>query len=701
MTVQAVAADQENVTPLKGGKPIERELAGGQTHSYSVTLETGQFLRAVFNQRGIDIVVTASGPDQKKIVDVDSPNGAEGPEVLELIASTAGTYRIDVRAFAGDAKRARYEARIDVLLSAEQYAAHRAAEQALAEEAAKEVARVAIPLRTAEAGHGFDDLQPLRRVIGHADLVLLGEATHGTREFFQLKHRVLEFLVTQMGFTVFGIEATMPEAFDINDYVLTGKGDPLRALSALYYWAWNTEELLELIEWMRRYNADPLPRKKIKFYGFDIVQPVRALKVTLGYLSTVDPNTAAEATERLGVLANPVTSADFDRLTPEGKQAALAAIRLVLTRFDERKQAYLKKSSATAWTIARQHAQVVAQYIESRTDDPTGSVRDRSMAENIRWILQHEGPGTRIVAWAHNDHVATDVNSMGTFLRNMFGKKAVVFGFAFNRGSFQAIEPGVGLHPFTVPPAPAGSFDAIVATANIPLAMLDFRSLSAESALAKWLREPRVTRDIGAVYRESDANNYLVKRAIHDRYDALFFVNETTSSRPNRGARVIARVELLPLPANLDFEDRQVDGSPQRWLVLPPTPQNFDFEVTTSEENPRSGRRAAVIRRAVGKHYGEMAGSLLQQVDAKAYRDKKIRFRASVKSRGNGQQTFLWLKVNRGFEERRVVANADWKEYELTGDVPANATVIEYGLALTGDGEAWIDAAALDVVETP
>src|SRR5436305_4848388 len=102
----------------------------------------------------------------------------------------------------------------------------------------------AIPLTTVKAGCGFADLQSLKPVIGGARLVALGEATHGTREFFQLKHRMLEFLVTEMGFNVFGIEATMPEAFDINQYVLTGKGDPVKALAALNFWTWDTEEVL-------------------------------------------------------------------------------------------------------------------------------------------------------------------------------------------------------------------------------------------------------------------------------------------------------------------------------------------------------------------------------------------------------------------------------------------------------------------------
>jgi erythromycin esterase len=109
----------------------------------------------------------------------------------------------------------------------------------------------AIPVRTVIAGNGFKDLQPLKKIIGPAHLVALREATHGTQEFYRFKHRMLEFLVNEMGFTLFAIEASMPESFDINEYVLTGKGDPEKALASLYNWVYNTEEVLDMIRWIR------------------------------------------------------------------------------------------------------------------------------------------------------------------------------------------------------------------------------------------------------------------------------------------------------------------------------------------------------------------------------------------------------------------------------------------------------------------
>lgn len=97
------------------------------------------------------------------------------------------------------------------------------------------------PLETVEPGHGFGDLQSLKDIVGDRRVVALGESPHGTREFFQLKHRIFEFLVREMGFTVMGMETTMPEAFALNHYVLTGEGDPARALSNTHYRNYDSE----------------------------------------------------------------------------------------------------------------------------------------------------------------------------------------------------------------------------------------------------------------------------------------------------------------------------------------------------------------------------------------------------------------------------------------------------------------------------
>ena len=128
-------------------------------------------------------------------------------------------------------------------------------------------------------------------MIGDARIVSLGEATHGTREFFQLKHRLLEYCVSELGFTIFGIEASYPECLRINDYVLHGTGNPADALASQRFWTWDTEEVLALIEWMRIWNSTHT--RKVKFYGFDMQFPTEAALRLLDYLKRVAPDLAA------------------------------------------------------------------------------------------------------------------------------------------------------------------------------------------------------------------------------------------------------------------------------------------------------------------------------------------------------------------------------------------------------------------------
>ena len=144
----------------------------------------------------------------------------------------------------------------------------------------------AIPIQTVEAGHGFADLQPLDKVVGDARIVELGEATHGTREFFQMKHRMVEFLASQKGFTIFSIEANMPEAYRLNDYVLNGVGDPKELLKGMYFWTWNTEEVLDMILWMREFNK--AGKGRIEFTGFDMQTPTVSIEIVRKFTMSMD-----------------------------------------------------------------------------------------------------------------------------------------------------------------------------------------------------------------------------------------------------------------------------------------------------------------------------------------------------------------------------------------------------------------------------
>src|SRR5215471_1948211 len=146
--------------------------------------------------------------------------------------------------------------------------------------------RTAHPFDTCAPRDDQADLKFLDKLVGNAHIVALGEGTHGTSEFFQMKHRIVRYLATKKGFTVFAIEANMPEAYRVNDYVLTGHGDPGALLDGMYFWTWNTHEVLDMIEWMRAFNASG--KGRIQFTGFDMQTPDTAAAIARRVLAKVD-----------------------------------------------------------------------------------------------------------------------------------------------------------------------------------------------------------------------------------------------------------------------------------------------------------------------------------------------------------------------------------------------------------------------------
>ena len=399
------------------------------------------------------------------------------------------------------------------------------------------IASAAAPLISAEAGHGFADLAPVATMIGKARVIGLGEATHGTREFFQLKHRFVEYLVAEHGFTVFAIEANLPECRAINAYVLHGTGDPRAALDGIYFWTWNNEEVLAMIEWMRAWNADPKHRKKVQFVGFDMQVTKVAHASVVAFLREVVP---AEADALIAVLEpfaerdRPVPGA---KLGPDEQARAMAQLADLQRRFDRDAVRWAKIAGKDAVADARDDLRVVAQAATMLlAGDGAFDARDRAMADNVDALLRRQPKGTRMVVWAHNGHVAYEhgaLHSMGGHLRRIFGKDYVAFGFAFGQGSFLALDwtkgQGDVVREHTLGPAPAWDVSAPFAATGRPIAVVDLRR-APKGIIADWLAAPHPMRDTGAVFSGEEAMSG--PQMLSRRFDAVIYVDRTTRARP-------------------------------------------------------------------------------------------------------------------------------------------------------------------------
>ncbi|MGE3831925.1 MAG: erythromycin esterase family protein [Parvibaculaceae bacterium] len=561
----------------------------------------------------------------------------------------------------------------------------------------------AIQLTTVEAGNGFADLEPLGRVIGDARIVSLGEATHGTREFFQLKHRLLEYCVSELGFTVFGIEASYPECLRINDYVLDGRGDPAGALAGQRFWTWDTEEVLALVEWLRGWNLTH--DRKVKFYGFDMQSPGGAAAAALDYLRRVAPGMVVESERDLWPLLTDLTTDRFRFLPEATRERALSRARQILEAFDQEKEGWAARTGAHAWQLARLNAVVLNQFRPETN-------RDIAMAENVAALLDIEGPGAKAVLWAHNGHVAresdyveadkTPIPNMGTRLHELFGTRHLVVGFAFNEGSFQAVEFSKGLIDHTVGPAAEGSLDHGLASADIPIFLLDLATAPASGPVNDWLASRPKSRWIGAVYAEDRAADLMVSNDPRRAYDILAFVDKTNAARgmPTGKRPFHAERKLLnPQPVNLGLESSGL--IPAGWhRPGAGRPHEHRIEVVTDGAEPRA---LQIARKGAPWLWGD--GRLEQTFAAAPWHGKRLCFSAFVRAETKGPQSGaqLYIELRPEVAEEMIwrippaeaamldglVRDPDWRRYAIAIDVTEATHSITVGMAFSGDGSGW------------
>ncbi|MGH7556138.1 MAG: erythromycin esterase family protein [Longimicrobiales bacterium] len=424
-----------------------------------------------------------------------------------------------------------------------------------------------VPLNTPEAGKPYEDLAAFGKAVGDARIVALGEATHGTREIFQMKHRLLEYPVEEKGFTVFAIEANWPESQSLDRYVKTGEGDPKAGLREMYFWTWQTEEVLAMVEWMRAYNKDAGKRPKLSFTSFDMQTYKVALGRVVEYLTANAPADVATVESAYAKLRELVTSQKFpDPLFREAVPGAKRVVELM----ESQREALTKASSPAAFRDALQAARIVVQAAEVRTPGATSSYRDQMMAKNTEWLASEAFPGEKIVLWAHNGHVGTNGSEgfrpMGSWLRDVYRDRMYVLGFAIHKGDVRAVtwENGrsIGLISSPVPAAPEGSGSAVLSAAGTPIFFLNMKSLEGAETLSAWLGRRHLFRQCGAAWNREDAvNNNMGSSVLSRSFDGLIFFEESHAARgPELGC--------LRIPLRREAHDRSQDAAGQHDLEV-------------------------------------------------------------------------------------------------------------------------------------
>lgn len=432
-----------------------------------------------------------------------------------------------------------------------------ASEQEVTQNAALEAVRLAAhPL---DGGPG--DYDALLDLVGNARFVLLGEATHGTHEFYEERARITRRLIEEKGFTAVAVEADWPDAWRVNRYV-RGEGQDADGRAALSgferfpSWMWRNTAVLDFVEWLRAHNARA-GAGQAGFYGLDLYSMFTSIHEVVRYLEGVDPNAASEARKVYSCFDH------YDRdsqqygyatsfgMTPSCEQGVLDMLRELQGRaFDymQRSASEAGTSAQDAFFYAQQNARLVKnaeQYYRTMFKGRISSwnLRDSHMAETLDAVARHlsqDGKPARIVVWEHNSHIgdarATEIGrqgewTVGELARKAYGQDACLIGFTTYDGRVTAASAwdGEAQHKH-VRPALAGSYERLLHDTGIERLFLPLRD---PGPVRDALMEERLERAIGVLYLpRTERQSHYFHAQLPRQFDAVIHIDRTSAVEP-------------------------------------------------------------------------------------------------------------------------------------------------------------------------
>jgi erythromycin esterase len=374
------------------------------------------------------------------------------------------------------------------------------------------------------------ELEPLRAILKKVRLVGIGEATHGSAEFFQVRWRLMEFLSKELDFTTLAIEASAAASLALDQYVRHGTGDPREALAGLGFWTWNTTEMLTVIERLREHNRTAA--HPVRVVGIDPQHAVASLQA----LRAVLDESAAPLLDPLDGLKRTGLEGPWKPLDPR--------IEADARRLEEHVAVHGSAEAHEHARIVRQAADVASKARTAADLQALGVVRDRYMAENVSRLMAE--PDAKVVVWAHNGHIMKGaysgggVPAMGSHLAREFGEEYYALGVLFGEGEFRAHRQRFGRMIRGKPPArfriPLVDTPRVVegrlAAASPGDYMVDLRGGDRPEPVADWLAATNHTRGFGGVAGRLTAKFAFMPTVLAEQYDGLAFLRQVNRSTP-------------------------------------------------------------------------------------------------------------------------------------------------------------------------
>ncbi|MCY9590594.1 erythromycin esterase family protein [Paenibacillus chitinolyticus] len=392
------------------------------------------------------------------------------------------------------------------------------------------------PLKTVDPTQPMDDLQPLKSMIGDARYVGLGENTHGSSEIFTMKFRLVKYLVTELGFTNFGMEEDWGSGLKLNEYIQTGKGNPREFLNLLY----PTDEIVVMIDWMKEYNADPSNKRKIQFIGLDIKSLDQGVyQQVTDYVKRHYPDMLAEVELNYKELRLSTGSLqDYMKLSPEVRERFKGNAEKVVRLLEEKTKQADKKAETTELIWAKGTATAIRNFTSMLIPDDYPSMiklHEQYMADHAVWA--GEALDGKTMVWGHNIHVAKGIidkelypDGSGNFLKKRLGDQYIVMGSTTSEGDFTLFSEyrpdGNSKLSTEKIPQDVNSSNYMLGKVSQQMFLLDARHL--EGPAKQWVGEKRPLLSLGGQLLPN-APVYF-DASLREQFDILFHIRKTSPS---------------------------------------------------------------------------------------------------------------------------------------------------------------------------
>ena len=440
--------------------------------------------------------------------------------------------------------------------------AHRASRPASSDEEilVRDLADAADSFASIEAA----DLDPLMDRIGSARIVLLGEATHGTSEFYRMRARITRDLIVRKNFRFVAIEADWPDAARVDHYVRHFEYPPSEwtAFARFPTWMWRNVEVRDFVSWLRKHNGTVARDKRVAFHGLDLYGLYDSIRSVLSYPDEVDPESARVARERYGCLTpwqhDPATYGHA-ALTGSYPRCESDVVR-ALTELLAKRQAYAEHDGER-FLDAEQNARLIANaeryyrimYYGSRA---SWNLRDSHMFETLKNLLAFHGPDSKAIVWAHNSHVgnaeATEMaargeHNLGQLCRKAFGAHAYLVGFGTHSGTVAAASDWNGpMEVKAVRPALPNSYEQLCHATGLARFMLGIRNRS-DLCGPTGLARQRLERAIGVIYRpETERASHYFRASLPRQFDEYIWFDDSRAVTPLETAAIKGLPDTYP-----------------------------------------------------------------------------------------------------------------------------------------------------------